>query len=197
MIFYPILQLNSFPLIKIDESIPIGGYTISMERIDIIKRNLYYSQDCFLFRVKTENKFLFLSNFDKKTGITCINEYRIFKNKDIQNNKDKAFPINLEFIYKRLGHGKEVINSKESPKIYFNGNFKNCYIERQDKKEDETGKIIEKFILDDDVDFISLFKNIFIFGDFIDYKYFIQSDFKQLKNDILRKLRIIIKIFSK
>ena len=187
MIFYPILQFNSFSLIKLDEEIPIRGYTVSMERIDIMKKELYNFQDSFFFRVKTENKLGFFANFDRKSGITCINEYRIFKKKDIPNKKDKAFPINLEFTHERLGHGKEVFNNKESPKIYFNGKFENCYIERPDKKEGEAGKVIEKFILDDE--FISLFKNIFIFGDFMDYKYFVQSDFNQLKDDVLRKLR--------
>lgn len=87
-----------------------------------------------------------------------------------------------------MGHAKEIINNKESPKIYFNRYFKNSYIERVDKKEGEAGKVIENFILNDD--FISLIKKVFIFGEFMNYKYFVQSDFKELKNGILRKLKI-------
>ena len=188
IIYYPILQFNSYSLIKIDESIPIRGYTISMERLNITKKHLYYFQNRYLFKIQNENKFNFLANFDRKLGITCVNEYRIFQGKNIENNEDKAFPINIEFTHERMGHAKEIINNKESPKIYFNRYFKNSYIERVDKKEGEAGKVIENFILNDD--FISLIKKVFIFGEFMNYKYFVQSDFKELKNGILRKLKI-------
>ena len=125
ILFYPLLQFNSYALKKIDEKYPEISYTISMERLDTIKNHLLLFQNEFFLKIAQSNKLNFLATTSKKEGITLINNYLLLENRNTIGVNAKAFLLNLELSHERLGHGKEIINKQNSPKIYFNKEFRN------------------------------------------------------------------------
>jgi len=195
VIFYSILQLNAYSLLKVDEKNIVKAYTISMERIDKMKEDLKLSQHKFFFKITHENKLPFLVTNTRNEGITCINDFAFLKGSVIGKDKDKAFAINIELTRERLGHGKEIINNTFSPKIYFDQNFEVNFIENINKEEGEPGIIIEKFIFDDNNIFLA--KRLFVFGELLNPQYFIKENtdilnekIKEIKMEIQSKMQI-------
>ena len=189
VIFYAILQFNAYSLLKVDEKNFVKAYTISMERIDKMKEDLKLSQHKFFFKITHENKLPFFATNTRNEGITCINDYTFLKGAVIGKDKDKAFAINIELTHERLGHGKEIINNTISPKIYFDQNFEDNFIENANKEEGEPGIIIEKFIFDDNN--ISLAKRLFVFGDLLNPQYFIEQNTERL-NEKIKEIKMEI-----
>ena len=195
LLFYAILQFNSYSLLKIDERTPIEAYSISMERLEKMKLHLNAFQNKFFFIIDDDNELSFYASFGKKTGITCINEYRLFKNLKNRNIYDKAFTTNLELTHECMGHAKEVLNNKKSPKIYFNKYFRKKTIQNEiEEGEGEPGRVIEGYICDNFT--MAVVKKICIFGDLLNYKYFVDKDFNILNNLIEKKLCKEISFFK-
>ena len=127
VIFYAILQFNAYSLLKVDEKNFLKAYTISMERIDKMKKDLKLSQHKFFFKITHENKIPFYAIKTKNEGINCINDFSFLKESIIGTDKDKAFAINIELIHERIGFGREILNNSISPKKYFDQNFEDNF----------------------------------------------------------------------
>ena len=115
---------------------------------------------------------------------------------DIDDNpniiKDFAFILNLENIHVNFSHNKEeILNIKNSPILFFDRNLNISYVYHYDKVNyGQEGKLIDEFICGEYL--LDLMKNTkYEMGEFLDIKYFIGYDFKELINGIKNILQII------
>ena len=88
-----------------------------------------------------------------------------------------------------MGHAKEKLSNPSiiSPCIYFNINFQKDYVHFYDNMErGESGRMLENFISSKCL--IRLMKIKKIFGEFLDYKYFIK-DFREINERAISEFK--------
>ena len=189
--FLGYLQLDSFILknyfFKKEKS-----YSLSMEPIFILKRHLLNNYEDFFFIDKNGD-----DNYARQTideNLTIINEKKLFSSdflvkniiemNDILKSRNYAVPISMELRNEKNGHMEksQKNNDKDSPILYLkNVNIeKIIYEEKDGVQKGESGKMIESFI-DSDPYTIKELKLVKIYGEILDYKYFIGNNFDDLK----------------
>jgi hypothetical protein len=170
------------------------SYSFSLEMLFIMKHYLLSNYEDFFFITREEsNEFAYQA---ENENITVINERNIFinilksiKNVDnIEESKNLALPITFEFRHEKNGHqNRNNKNSKALSPFLF---YKDGKIERiqEEAKYDnkyilkgENGRIIESY-LNMDKSVILELKNAPIFGELLDYHFFIEKDFSKLLN---------------
>ena len=202
-IFYPIIQFNSkiLKLLPSDNLWDISkekikslvknnkkeyyAYTISLEDLEDMKSHLLSLQENFFFIFAEYNNQRINGKYCFYTKITTINHNLLCKEIEFaistEEKKNYAFSINLVFNHEIMGHGKENDSNPEieSPFIFFNKNFQKDYIfkEENNYKSGESGRMFENFISSKCL--VSLMKKKKRFGQFLDFKYFI-DDFKEI-----------------
>ena len=170
------------------------SYSFSLEMLFIMKHYLLSNYEDFFFITREEsNEFAYQA---ENENITVINERNIFINnlksiKDVDNideSKNVALPITFEFRQEKNGHQKR--NNKNSKVLSPFLFYKDGKIERiqEEAKYDnknilkgENRQIIESY-LSMDKSIILQLKIIPIFGELLDYNFFIEKDFSRLLN---------------
>ena len=176
------------------------SHTFSLELPFMIKTQLLFTYDEFFFITKTEdNKY---ASIDVKTRITTINELNTLRIdykenlviKNLEDAKNYAFPISIDFMHEKGGHYKYSLkNHKDTvPVIYYRGLKAEIEVNSINKEVNilngESGGIIENFICKDKYILDALITK-HIFGEFLDKKYFEGKDFKLLINGVKEKLK--------
>ena len=183
-LFLAYLQMDNYILTNLFYSNK-SSYSLSVEPLFILKHHLLETyKDFFLIEFDENDEF---ASHQINEGITVINEKNLFPDEigqiyDINDEKllkNYAFPISLENRHENNSHQKRHLKSfiVNSPTLYckdgkvmeYNYKGKNC---------GEDGRIIEKFIDEDEYNIYEL-KKLKIFGELLDYKLFIQKDFKE------------------
>ena len=186
----------------------ITEFGLSLLNLDQIKKHLKNLIPKLIIRVETNVKFR--AFYDDKTNIMIINESTLFK-ESIENlnifykgNSEKyVIPITMEIFHEMLSHGKIRYYDDEelTPRFYRdsknNYEFKN--ISKICKTLDnnylsvpvpESGRILESFISENNyvIEHLKMpeLDNI----KFINYKYWISSNFDYISNEILKNQNI-------
>ena len=187
------LQLDSFIVTNyyIDEL----SFTFSLELLFVMKHYLLSFYEDFIFTT-TENsdEYAYMS---EQHNITVINERNIFSQEinykkirkldNIEISKNYALPISFEFRHEKNSHQKR---KNKNPRVFSPFVFyKDGKFERIKKKikingneiieKGESGRMVESYLTEDNKIFL-LLKNIPIFGDLLDYTYYIEKDFSRL-----------------
>jgi len=205
-LFCAYLQIDSYILYNYLKS--KKSFSFSLELLFIMKFILLSNYEDFIFTTK-EHSDEFAYNSSNE-NITVINEANVFTNNvqvsikkvnEIEVSKNLAFPLSMEFRHEKNSHQKR--NNKNiksfSPFLFYrDGNFVEI---KEEKKIDgktvvkgEAGRMVESF-LDTNTSVILELKAFHIFGDLLDYKYFIGKDFSSLiskmnsikKNELIKK----------
>lgn len=191
------------------KKIQTGNYRtefgLSILNINQVKSHLKQLIPKLIIRLETTVKFR--AYFDNETNIMIINEKAMFNEKckllDIQfkeNDSEKfIIPITIEILHELMSHGKLRLynEEEESPRYYRDSleNFeyksisKNCEIEDGKYKIlpiPESGRILEKFISENEYVINSLKSPLSENIKFLDYKYWVGPNFDNLQNEILK-----------
>lgn len=186
-LFCAYLQIDSYILYNYLKS--QKSYSFSLELLFIMKFILLSNYEDFIFTTK-ENSDEFAYNTTNE-NITVINEANVFTNNfktiknvdDIEESKNLAFPLSMEFRHEKNSHQKRNIKNKKiySPFLFYrDGNFfetkEEHKIENNSVMKGEAGRMVESY-LDTNNSVILELKICHIFGELLDYKYFIGKDF--------------------
>ena len=223
-LFQPLLFFNSY----IMDNIYCGGfkfvklvkpaYSISMLSLDLIKEHLRKSIKNYFFVLEKYNikdKRNYKASMHKFSKIVIYNENVLLANKVCRKMhqidkltakseskfiKTFAFTLNLENLHENFSHGKEN-NIKESSTLYFDRNFKLSYIYNEELPYfGEACKLLDAFIAEQYI-IEEMKKSIYDMSDYLNVKFFIDKDFKELiegfenkkvessNNDLKYKLR--------
>ena len=188
-LFFCYLQIDSFILTNYLQKNK-KSFLFSMENLFILKKHLLQqNKKYFVITLAQDN---YLAKYDEKFRMTIINENLLFpefkfntiKENIDENSKDLAVPISSGFRHENNGHSKknsknqdkdspELICKKEGPQEIHDLSLSNI---------GESGRFIESFIGDQneiyDIDFSRHL------GETLNFKYYIQEDFKELKKKI-------------
>ena len=182
------------------------SYTFSLEMNFMIKHRLLSAYESFfIIKRKSSEEYAYL---DHKTKLTVINEVSIFNDNkkdintinDIEEAKNCAIPIVINFSHEKSGHFKFLLKNdyKSSPVIYFKGLRTELEIIYKDGYIDgETGNIIEKYICDDP-EVIYTLSTDFIYGELLQSEYFngdenkLKTAVKKINNNYNKKKEIDI-----
>ena len=190
-LFFCYMQLNSFILTNYLAN-KEKSYHLTMENLFILKQYLLPSyKKFFVIEDTNENKFASFSEYFK---IIKINEKLLFPDykynevKDYNNiniSKDLAVPISNCFRHENNGHRIRSLKNPNinSPTIYFKREgMKKLLYSKEGKINGESGQIVESFIgTKEEIYNIDCSRHL---GDILDYNYFIQENFDNLKNKI-------------
>ena len=202
--FCAYLQLDSYILYNYYKS--AMSFSFSLELLFIMRHSLLSNYEDFIFITnERSDEYAYLSDNE---SITVINSKSLFiniyqsedENNDIKESKNVALPISFEFRYHKNFRQKR--NNKNynnlSPVFFYrdgkiqkiedNIKYRNVIIEKG-----EGAKIIESF-LSDNIEIILELKNVQIFGELLDYKYYIEKDFSKLlkKMEEIRKEKDVV-----
>lgn len=187
-LFFPYLQIDSHILFNyyINET----SYSYTLEPLFIMKYNLLINYEEFFFVTRIDSdKYAYITDDER---ITVINEKTLFKREinddnvvdieEIEESKRYALSISMEFRHEKNCHEKKQQKNgiKNSP-VFFSRDLKYEKIEIKidGKRKGESGRIVESFIIPD-LKKIKRLKVGLIYGELLDYKYYIQKDFKDL-----------------
>ena len=189
--FAAYLQIDSYIMYNYLKKEP--SYSFSLELLFVMKFLLLSNYEDFVFTTtEISNSYAYNS---ENENITVINEnnlhirnIKVQRNIDNKKSMDLALPISIEFRHEKNGHKKKKHkNSKYfSPFLFYrDGKFVKIKTEKEigNKiiQKGESGKFVESFLSTDDSELFDL-KNLHIFGELLDYKYFVGSDFKELRD---------------
>ena len=185
-LFMGYLQIDSYIL----NNYLIGNaksYSLSIEPLFIVKNHLLQSYEGFFLIENSDKEHYSKSIIDEK--ITIINIKKIFRYSNIINNNDldkiekpnilrnHSFSLSMEFRY---------VNNSFPIKNHNNRNITSpiYYFDKNDIKKisGENGKLIEALI-DENKEMILSLKEDIIYGDLLNVNYFIENDFKELKEN--------------
>ena len=191
-LFMGYIQIDSYILVNylIKNS---KSYSLSIEPLFIVKKHLLQSYEGFFLIERSDKEHYAQSITDEK--ITIINIKKIFefsniiKMEDIDEIKkpnilrNHAFSLSMEFRHENNSHQKK--NQKNihitSPIFYFDkSDIKKIEFLKNNQIQGEDGRLIEALI-DESRDIILSLQTDIIYGDLLNINYFIQSDFKELK----------------
>ena len=153
----------------------------------------------FFITKRDDNNYAFI---DEKTRITTIIELNTLGKdykanlvaKNLEEAKNYAFPISIEFMHEKGGHYKYSLKNHKGtvPVIYYRGLKAEIEVNMKNKEvnilNSESGGIIGNFICKDKYILDSLITK-HILGEFFDIKYFEGKDFKLLINGVKEKLK--------
>ena len=190
-LFFCYLQLNSFILTNYFQNNE-KSYHLTMGNIFTLKEYLLKSyQKFFIIERKNEKKF---SSYNEYFKIIKINEevlfpdfnYGIVKNlEEINRNKDLAIPISSSFRHEINGHRIRSLKNENNniPTIYFKREgAQKIIFNLEGKIKGEFGRIVESFIgTKEEIYNIDCSRHL---GEILDYKYYIQENFDDLKQKI-------------
>ena len=207
------LQLQSFIMFNYYKG--EISYSFSLELLFIMKYLLLSNYEDFIFTTRERSdEFAYNAKIE---NITVINENNLFSlfNDNQENifqitnpeeSKNLALPISFEFRHKKNSH--LVRDNKNpnalSPKIY----YKDGRIERIERTlqlkdgksitKGECGVLVENY-LSTDRNIILELKIMPIFGELLNYKYFVEKDFSKLlkKMEEIKKKNTIYKKLTK
>ena len=106
--------------------------------------------------------------------------------KTLEESKNYALSISMENRHERNSHQKRANkNKRKKSATYFCRDLEYFKIVKSEKEETlgESGRMVESFISPDS-EFIEELKIQLIYGDLLNYKYFIGKDFKNLFNKV-------------
>ena len=174
------------------------SFSFSLEPLFIMKYHLLNNYEDFIFTTKeASDEFAYQSELE---NITVINENNLFnynynnlkviKNvEDIVEAKNLALPISFELRHEKNSHQKR--NNKNPKQLcpflfYRDGKVHRISVTKAmedgtEFKKGESGRIVESYF-DDCTKKITELKHLPIFGELLDYKYFIGNDFSELMN---------------
>lgn len=192
-LFFAYLQLDSF--ILFNYYINQTTYSFSLEPLHIMKYHLLQNYDEFYFIIRNSSDKYAYQTCDEK--ITVINEKTLFGNrinyfskkiecKTLEESKNYALSISMENRHERNSHQKRANkNKRKKSATYFCRDLEYFKIVKSEKEETlgESGRMVESFISPDS-EFIEELKIQLIYGDLLNYKYFIGKDFKNLFNKV-------------
>ena len=195
--FSAYLQIHSYEMYNYYQK--EKSFTFSLELLFVMKYLLLSNYEEFIFTtLERSDEYAYNASNE---NITVINEGNLFGNDYIilkqklstEQSKNLAFPISFEFRHEKNAYEKRYNkNSKNFSPFVFYRNGKIERIEEEKKinniciKKGERGRIIESF-LTPDKSIIYEFKKLHIFGELLDYKYFVDKDFSEL----LKKMKEI------
>ena len=178
----------------------ISAYSISMLPLECIKNHLkktikpYY----LVLRRGIEDDRKYYASVHEYNGVITYNEkillaetmFAKIDNLDpLPMKKNFAFELFLENIHENFSHNKEsILNTKDSPTLYFDREFKYAFAFDYKRKEiGEAGILLESFICDTPI-LEEMKKLKYEMGQYLDLNYFIDKDFSKLiKKFIERK----------
>ena len=180
-------------------------FGLSLLNINQVKSHLKTLIPKIIIRLETNVKFR--AYFENETNIMIMNEKSMFNEKckflDIKFKEKDAekfiIPIAVEILHELMSHGKLRLynEEEESPRYYrdsmknfeYNSILKKCEIEDKNYKilpVPESGRILEKFISENE-QVINFLKSPSLHNlEFLDYKYWIGPNFNDLQNRILQ-----------
>jgi hypothetical protein len=185
-LFIGYLQMNSY--ILYNYFINHQSYSLSIEPLFILKYHLLETyENFFLIEERHNNK---LARFIKDKKITIINIAKIFENSNLQNYeeisdietlKNHAFAVSMEFRHENTHQKKNHKNGNILSPIYYFDHEGIKFIDYKKNGENlgEDGKLIESLI-DNKENIFSLQTDI-IYGNLLDYNFFIDKNFDKLK----------------
>ena len=185
-------------------------YDISLLNVEQIKSHLKNLRPKLIIRIGVKGTFR--AYYDQNTNIMVINEEEVLKqeisilNADFQDqeiSKIYTIPITMEIFHEMMAHAKiRFLNKEEkSPRFFRDSrdNFKYKEILKSCKAENkidrvpipvpESGRVLEKFISENEriiSDLKTPKKENIIF---INYKYWIGPDFRELEDYILNNIQ--------
>ena len=188
-LFFAYLQLDSF--ILYNYFIEQSTYSFSLEPLHIMKYHLIQNYDEFYFIDRNNPDKYACQTCDEK--ITVINENSLFMNKiqffndkmegkNLEESKNYAWSISMENRHKRNSHQKRANKiQRKNSSTYFCRDLKYFEIVKDEKEPTvgESGRMVKSFI-SPEPEFIKELKIQSIYGDLLNYKYFIGNDFKNL-----------------
>ena len=203
--FFFFLQLDSFILKNyyIDKQ----SFSFSLELLFVMKHYLLSFYEGFIFTsTEKSDQYAYMS---EQHDITVINEENLFTKctnydklrriNDKKISKNYALPISFEFRHEKNSHQKRRNKNPRvfSPCVFYkDGKYEEIrekiIVNRKKGKEviekGESGRMVERYLCDDNKRF-ELLKNIPIFGELLDYTYFVEKDFSRLlkKMDEIKK----------
>ena len=203
--FSAYLQLDSFILKNyyIDKQ----SFSFSLELLFVMKHYLLSFYEGFIFTsTEKSDQYAYMS---EQHDITVINEENLFTKctnydklrriNDKKISKNYALPISFEFRHEKNSHQKRRNKNPRvfSPCVFYkDGKYEEIrekiIVNRKKGKEviekGESGRMVERYLCDDNKRF-ELLKNIPIFGELLDYTYFVEKDFSRLlkKMDEIKK----------
>lgn len=185
-------------------------YDINLLNVEQIKSHLKILRPKLIIRIGVKGTFR--AYYDQNTNIMVINEEEILKHeisilnihfKDQEKSKIYTIPITMEIFHEMMAHAKLRLSNKEekSPRFFRDSrdNFKYKETLRLCKTENKTdfvfipvpesGRVLEKFISEDEKIIMDLKtpkkENII----FINYKYWIGPDFRALEDYVLNNIK--------
>ena len=190
--FLSYLQFDSF--IMYNYSYKENSFSLSLELNFVMKHNLLSNYEDFIF-ISSEkcDKYAYEVMNEK---ITVIHEDNLFGTNncikyidDIDESKNKAFQISMEMRHEKNSHSK--VNKKNfryTPYLF----CRDCQMQKikseSNPNKGESGRIIESFLYND-MKKIKELKEVSIYGNLLDYKYYIGPNFDDFKKkmDEIRK----------
>ena len=207
-LFLPLLFLDSYAMNVIyynNFSYTKGflpAYSLSMLPIESIKNNLkkIIKNYFFVLDKGEKNERKYYSSMHKYNFLVTYNENILLKNSKFQNiynlgsfdklkdKKNFAFIINLENLHEKFSYNKEeLINTKKSPTLFFDINFKLANVYHYDINEyGEAGTLLEGFIAKENL-IKEMKKTQYEMGIFLEAKYYVSKNF----NDLIEGFRKI------
>ena len=200
-LFMAYLQIDSYILVN-HYKYNAKSYSLSIEPLFMVRNHLLQTYEGFFLIEKSDQNRYAQSITDEK--ITIINIKKIFEFSNIINFEDMdritepdilknhAFAVSMEFRHENNSHQKKNQKNRHitSPIYYFDkAEIKKIEYLKNNKIQGEDGRLIEAFI-DDDRERISSLQADIIYGNLLDIKLFIQSNFDELKkkfNEIITK----------
>ena len=166
------------------------SYLFSMESLFILKNHLLQQYKKYFVLIYTTDDFL--AKYDLDFQLTLLNENYLFPDfnpffvKEINdsNSKDLAVPISSSFRHENNGHSKKNIKNKkeDSPVLVCKNNGPSEIHDLSNDDIGESGLFIESFIgTQEEMYQIDFSRHL---GEILDYKYFINESFEELKEKI-------------
>ena len=186
--FLPYLQFDSF--ILYNYLYKENSFSLSLELDFVMKYNLLSNYEEFIFITLEKNGYLAYKTKNEK--ITAIQEDNLFgANKkplikyltDINESKNKAFSISMENRHEGCHNKVQQKNLENTPYLF----CRDCKMKKikseKNPEKGKSGRIIESFLYDNQLRISELKKNN-IYGDLLDYRYFIGPNFDEFKKKV-------------
>ena len=182
------LQIDSF--ILYNYIYKENSFSFSLELDFVMKHNLLSNYEEFIFTSSEDPDDLFA--YEALNGkITVIHEKNLLGKSDVQfineikESKNIAFSISMENRHEKNCHTKVRKKNLGNTPILF---CRDCKIDRivseKNPNKGESGRIIESFIYDNQLR-ISKLKTLNKYGCLLDYRYFIDKNFNELKKKVV------------
>ena len=181
-LFLAYMQIDS--IISYNYYIDAKSYSFTLGPLFVIKFHLLSYYEEFIFTYRGISDFYITQTPEK---ITVINEKMLFGKEigeddiidleDINQSKNYALSIAFEFRHEKNRHQKRTnINFQNDTSLFFvrDLNIQKIVQKVDNKFKDENGRIIESFI-STDINIIKDLKTNLIYGELLNYKYYIKK----------------------